>query len=93
MKLSEFSKKPNLSQEEQQKKNFSGNQKTINEAYNELKDCSSNELMQKLAKEIQTQKRNGSFNYEAIISSIEKMKPYLPEQTYENMIRIIDGLK
>lgn len=93
MKLSEFSKKTNLAQEEQQKKNFSGNQKTINEAYNELKDCSSNELMQKLAKEIQTQKRNGSFNYEAIISSIEKMKPYLPEQTYKNMIRIIDGLK
>ena len=67
--------------------------KTINEAYDELKNCSSEELMQRLAKEIQTQKTNGTFDFDALKSSIDKIKDYLPAQTYQNMIRIIESLK
>ena len=94
MKLSEFSKSSGIMHEEKHStKDVSQKKKTISETYDELKDCSSNELMQRLAKEIQMQKSSGTFDYDAIINSIEKMKPYLPAQTYENMIRIIDGLK
>lgn len=71
----------------------SSKRKTISESYDELKNCTSEELMAKLAKEIQSQKANGTFDYELLRNSIDKIKTYLPKQTYENMIRIIDGLK
>ncbi len=67
--------------------------KDINKAYDELKDLSSEELFDRLAKEIQSQKSNGSFDYDALKRSIETIKTYLPQQTYENMIRIIESLK
>lgn len=85
MKLSEMKKEePKIS---------SSQKKTIEESYDELKDCSSEELMSRLAKEIQGQKDRGTFDYEALLASIEQIKAYLPKQTYENMIRIIDSLR
>lgn len=93
MKLSEMSKQGTTSQGSN-KKSFSENQqKNIQETYNKLKDCSGDELMQRLAKEVQTQKSNGTFDYDALINSIEKIKIYLPTQTYQNMIRIIENLR
>ncbi len=82
MKLSEMSKK----QEHQQKKD-------ITEAYEEMKNCSSDELRQRLMKEIQQQKSRGVFDYDGLLNSIEKIKQYLPKETYENMLRIIESLK
>lgn len=83
MRISEMADKPNSSQKK----------KTINEEYEQLKDYSADELMQKLAKEIQQQKLSGAFDYNALLSSIEQLKTYLPTQTYENMIRIIENFK
>ena len=85
MKLSEMHKqKPSSTAE---------TQKSLNEKYEELKDCSGDELMSKLIKEVQSQKANGSFDYQGLRNSIEKIKMYLPNQTYENMIRIIENFK
>lgn len=83
MKLSEMGDKPKSAPKK----------KDINEAYEELKDCSSEELMQRLSKEIQGQKLNGTFDYDALMSSIEKLKSYLPTGVYENMVRIIESLR
>lgn len=74
-------------------KQESAKTKNINEAYEELKDCSSDQLMQRLAKEIQSQKQSGAFDYDSIKASIDKIKMYLTNETYENMIRIIDSFK
>ena len=68
-------------------------QKNINQAYEDLKDRPADELFSMLSKEIQNQKLNGTFDYETLRNSVEKIKTYLPTQTYENMIRIIDSLK
>lgn len=87
MKLSEMSKKKNS------EKISSSKQQNINKAYDDLKDRSSDELFSMLTKEIQNQKLNGTFDYDALRASLEKIKTYLPTQTYENMIRIIDSLK
>lgn len=83
MKISEMSKQEKSTQKK----------KTINEAYDELKGLSSEELMERLTREIRGQKLNGTFDYDSLRSSIEKIKDYLPSQTYENMIRIIESLK
>ena len=73
--------------------NYEEKSKNISQKYEELKNCSSDELFTRLSKEIQMQKNNGTFDYNGILSSIEKMKAYLPKNTYENMIRIINSLK
>ena len=70
-----------------------GNQKDLNEAYEDLKNCSSDQLMQRLAKEIQQQKSSGVFDYDALMASLNQIKIYLPNETYENMIRIIESFK
>lgn len=96
MKLSEMSK-----QNKSEKKEYSSAQSTfsekqkkdINESYNKLKNCSADELMAKLADEVRQQKSNGTFDYDGLINSIEKIKIYLPNQTYENMLRIIENLR
>ena len=86
MKLSEMPKGGNETKS-------TAKQKNINEAYEELKGCSSDELMNRLVNEIQSQKSSGVFDYDSLLSAIEKIKLYLPAPTYENMIRIIESLK
>lgn len=76
-----------------EQKTENSQKKTIQENFDAIKDCSADELMKKLAQEIQGQKDNGTFDYEALVGTIDKIKTYLPKQTYENMIRIIDSLK
>ncbi len=82
MKLSEMPRKENNSQK-----------KNITEAYEEMKNCSADELRARLIKEIQGQKSKGVFDYDALVSSIEKIKDYLSKETYENMLRIVESLK
>lgn len=78
-----------MKQEEQK----STNENSIKDAYDKLKDCSADDLMQKLSKEIASQKQRGTFDYDGLVKSLDKIKVYLPKETYENMIRIIDSLK
>ena len=86
-------KNDNINSEKQTSQKISQGPKNLNEAYEELKGCSAEELMGRLAKEINLQKSNGTFDYDAIKNSIEQIKMYLPNQTYENMLRIIENLR
>lgn len=83
MKLSDFVKNGNLEEKEKE---------DINKKYEELKDLSHDELLTRLKSEIERQKEAGEFNYDALISSLNAIKMYLPNETYENMIRIIDEI-
>ena len=67
--------------------------KDIANSYESLKNCSESELMMRLENEIKQQKEDGVFNYKALLSTIEKIKQYLPKENYDNMIRIINKLK
>ena len=49
--------------------------------------------MNMLAKEVETQKQKGSFDYEALRSSIERVKGYLPNSTYQNMLKVLEQFK
>lgn len=87
MKLSEMPKNHQQTKIDDEKHN------NLNKSYDELKDLSSDELFDRLAKEIQKQKTNGTFDYDGLKKSIDSIKIYLPNQTYENMLRIIKSLK
>lgn len=89
-------RKQNIYQKETGSKNEIRQQKSKNnimDSYENLKNCSNDELMDMLSSEIQHQKEKGVFDYEALCNTIEKVKLYLPKDTYQNMLRIIDNLR
>ena len=66
---------------------------SVEDQYNELKDASEEELFAKLSQEVLSQKKNGTFDYQGLVLAIEKMKEFLPEQTYKNMLKIVEMIK
>lgn len=64
----------------------------LSKMYDNMKDMSQDELMERLKSEIKRQKNDGSFDYDALIHSLNAIKDFLPKENYDNMIRIIDGL-
>ena len=86
MKLSEMSKTTNQTDSTNMENN-------INKAYNQIKDCSSDQLFKMLTDEIEKQKKDGTFDFENLKSMIEKIKIYLPTQTYQNILNILETLK
>ncbi len=93
MKLSEMPKSENANLQDKFAKMSGAKQKNITQAYEELKGCSNDELMNRLAQEIRSQKQNGTFDFEGLKSTIERMKIYLPNATYQNMMNIIENFK
>ena len=91
MKLSELSKNSQSQEKSQEKKQDRKQQ--ISQQYESLKNHSSDELMDMLSQEVQKQKSVGAFDYEGLRASVEKMKGYLPWQTYQNMLNVLDKLK
>ena len=81
----------NISLEDDSEKNKISN--SLNETYEELKDASTDELMKRLQSEIKKQKADGTFDIENVKDNIEKIRGYLPQDTYQNMLNILDSLK
>lgn len=61
--------------------------------YNKLKDLGSDELTTMLFNEVNKQKSDGTFNYESLIASIESIKEMIPQNTYENLKKLVESLK
>ena len=83
MKLSEFAEKS---------QNSLDMEKDLTKQYDEMKNLSHDELLNRLQEDIKRQKANGSFNYDAMLNSLNQIRAYLPNGVYENMIRIIDEI-
>ena len=67
--------------------------KSVEEQYKEVKDLSQDELFKRLVGEVERQKQKGTFDYDGLILTIEKMKNYLPEQTYKNILSVLEKVK
>lgn len=61
--------------------------------YNELKDLPEDELSKKLMQEAAKQKQEGTFNYEALASMLTNIKGMVPDESYQNMLRILETLR
>lgn len=86
MKLSEFAKS------DFKKESSEDIKENLSKSYDELKDLSQDDLYNRLKSEVNRQKRSGEFNKDALLSSLNAIRMYLPNETYENMIRIIDEI-
>lgn len=61
--------------------------------YDSLKDLSGEELNKKLFDEVKRQKMEGTFNFDALNQSIESIRGYMTEETYNNIKGILESLK
>ena len=68
-------------------------QKSIREQYDELKDLGYDELTEKLYTQVKEQKEKGTFNYKALCDGVDRMKNFIPVETYNNMKNMLEKLK
>ena len=90
LKYEDLSKEKDLKKE---KIDDSVNEKKIQEKYDEYKDMSQKDLSEELFKEVSRQKSKGTFNYNALSSMVENLRPSLTQEQYQNMKRILESLK
>ena len=63
-----------------------------NEA-NSLQNMSQEELLQQFLSEVNKQKQDATFDFEGLKATIESMKNILPEQSYSNIMKILESIK
>ena len=84
----------NMRTKEKKQQGSSGgmSRENIQQAYDELKDLNSDELTQKLCGEVRKQKQEGLFDYAGLCDSVEKMRPFISNETYQNMKNMLGKL-
>lgn len=94
MKLSQFSEEMKDKRGQfQQSEQSGGQEEDIRKKYEELKDLSSDDLSKRLFEEVANAKRLGTFDYATLAHSIDNMRAFLPNETYENMKRLLETLR
>ena len=90
MKFSEFAKNNTFEQKanKQQKNNES-----IEDMYEKYKDFSQSQLMDELSKQVAKQKKEGNFDFEKIMNSVNSIMPYLNDEQKQNIIMLLNNLK
>ena len=93
MNLSEFANlhKDDIAKTSNEKRESIPEQDMVS-MYENMKNMSAEDLYDALKMEVQKQKANNSFDYKGLLNSLDAIKNYLPQESYENMIRIIDEL-
>ena len=77
---------------DKEKREKSTNEK-IQETYDNLKDLNEDELSSKLYEEVKKQKEDGVFDYSALAENVERLKPFIPAETYQNMKNMLEKIK
>ncbi len=100
MKLSEFKNtNTNTTKEEIKSKNdkekvkTEQTQKSIEELYDTYKNMNSSELLTQLKKQVENQKKDGSFNFDNLTSSLNQIMPFLNEEQKNNLMTILNQIK
>ena len=90
-KLSQFNFESNQNEKNQKEEN--NIEKDVMNKFNEFKDMSQDQLSQTLFEEVARQKREGSFNYEALENMVESIRGSLSVNDYQNLKRMLLLLK
>ena len=73
--------------------NFDAEKETLNKRYDEIKNLPYEDLLLQFKNEVQKQKDAGEFDYDALRTSVEAVKMFVPNETYENMRRLLDEIE
>lgn len=86
-KLSQF----DLPRQDEKEKKVSEDE--LRGKYEQYSSMSNDELNSELLREVGRQKMAGTFNYGALEKAVESLKESLPEENYNNIKRLLEGLK
>ena len=90
MNFSEFARQNKPQNDKKTQKTV---EQDVRKSYDELKNLNSDELSKRLFDEVNKQKANNTFNYDALKSSIESIETFLPRENYLNLLKILEMLK
>ena len=92
MNFSEYTKQP---QQEKKKEERTKpmSEEDVMKQYEELKGMDNSQLKARLIDEVAKQKRDGTFDYASLAQSVESIKGYLPQKTYQNLKNMLDNLR
>lgn len=79
--------------EEKKEKKDEKTEDILRQSYDDLKDLSHDELTERLYREVKKQKENGEFDINALQENVERLKMFIPQDTYMNMKNMIEKLK
>lgn len=77
-------KENNLNKEQEQK---------VEELYDKYKDKSEDELMNELLRNVSKQKQDGSFNYNSIADTFDKLSPFLNSEQNLKLKELLQKIK
>lgn len=69
------------------------NTKKVEDLYEKYKDKNEDELLKELLKNVEKQKREGSFNYQGLINTIDKILPFLSKEQNLRIKQILENIK
>lgn len=77
--------------------NFSKNRmekdEKICQEYEKVKDLSRDEAQVMLRAEVEQQKQNGTFDFDALQRQVRSLESLMPQQDYQNLIKLLQTLK
>ena len=91
--MSSFSKFCSQESKNEQKEESKSTNEKLKETYEDLKDLNEDELTLKLYEEVKRQKDNGAFNYSALLENVERLRAFIPNETYQNMKNMLEKIK
>lgn len=68
-------------------------EKKVEDMYNKYKGKSEDELISELYKNIEKQKKDGTFNYENIENMAKKLSPFLNQNQRKKMQELLENIK
>ena len=104
MKLSEFknadesksinnAKTESKEYKENAKNTNTQKEKSIEELYGTYKNMNSNQLLNELLKQVDNQKKDGTFNFDGLKNSLNQVMPFLNEEQKNNLMTILNQIK
>ena len=90
-----FEQKQSFVQKEKETKqnNKTFSQDDLKKSYDEFSKLDNGSLSARLAQEVKKRKDEGSFDAEMLIRSVESVRAFLPDETYQNLKNLIENLK
>lgn len=67
--------------------------KNVEELYDKYKDKSQDELLAELLKNVDKQKKDGTFNYDGLVKTIEKVSPFLTKEQNSKIKEILKNIQ
>ena len=74
-------------------KNENFESKKVEDVYEKYKDKNEDELLSELYKNINIQKQNGTFNYESLVSAVNKISPFLNNEQKLKIKDLLEKIK